>query len=93
MRVSTGNSGFFCVLSLLALALIAINPLNCFRQTHRAHGMELGPASEADREFCFRLNEACFRQRIEEIRGWDEVVERPDATSQFRGRRGFYCRA
>lgn len=35
-------------------------------------------------EFCFRLNEACFRARIEAIRGWNEVSERAQAAAQFR---------
>jgi ribosomal protein S18 acetylase RimI-like enzyme len=45
---------------------------------------ELRPATDADREFCFRLNEACFRERIEQIGGWDEAAERIDCASQFR---------
>src|SRR5689334_21379841 len=45
---------------------------------------ELRPAVEADREFCFRLNEACFRSRIEQIRGWDEAAEGLDSAAQFR---------
>ncbi len=45
---------------------------------------ELRPATETDREFCFRLNEACFRLRIERIRGWHEERERADCASQFR---------
>ena len=45
---------------------------------------ELRPAVESDREFCFRLNEACFRARIEQIRGWNEAAERRDAAAQFR---------
>ena len=44
---------------------------------------ELRPASEADQEFCFRLNEACFRERIERVRGWNEAAERLDCAAQF----------
>jgi hypothetical protein len=45
---------------------------------------ELRSATAADQEFCFRLNEACFRERIEAIRGWNEAAERADCASQFR---------
>src|SRR5579862_9735377 len=55
-----------------------------FRSAARQTQLRLRTATEEDQEFCFRLNEACFRSQIEMMRGWDEARERADAAAQFR---------
>jgi ribosomal protein S18 acetylase RimI-like enzyme len=38
--------------------------------------IELRPATDADREFCFALHEATMREYVAAIWGWDRLVQR-----------------
>ena len=44
----------------------------------------LRPATQADDDFCFGLNEACLREYVEPIYGWDPEIQRAYHEAWFR---------
>jgi ribosomal protein S18 acetylase RimI-like enzyme len=38
--------------------------------------LDLRPATDADREFCFAMHEATLREYVEAIWGWDDTTQR-----------------